>query len=134
MATWKEVALIYGPEHIGKGVQRLLPELDSMLGFGAKPLLEKISTWIVIVATFLGPILAVKWSKLRSPWDLIVVGITGFLSTGLWDILEALFVPAAFSVRPYYPGVYSPTAYGTPMAPMAPAAAAPSYGKYRVTG
>ena len=128
MATWKEVALIYGPLHIGKGVERLLPYVDTYFPTGL--LGQKASTWIVVAVTVAVPLIAVKWAyKLKSPWDVVALGVAGFLSTGLWDVVLGMITPAAAR---YHPGVWSAVPMSPPMA-VAPPPSIPGMGKYRAT-
>jgi hypothetical protein len=87
VATWKEVGVNYGGQHIGKGIARALLEVDKALGKAGAPLTQRPSVWITVVGTFALPAAAVM-GKLRDPWDKLAILAGGFLSTGLWDIIE----------------------------------------------
>jgi hypothetical protein len=113
MATWRDTGVNYGGQHIGKGVTRLLKEVDKALGKETAPVQEKPSTWVIVAGTFLLPTAAVL-AKLEDPWDKLAILTGGFLSTNLWDIIEEAMAAggggAAAAVRSSPAPVYTPPA------------------------
>jgi hypothetical protein len=115
VATWKDVGVNYGGQHIGKGISRALREVDKYLGKAAAPIQERPSTWITVVGTFALPAAAIL-GKLKDPWDKLAILTGGFISTGLWDIAEeamatpapAVYVPAAYVPRATVPATSAP--------------------------
>jgi hypothetical protein len=99
MATWREVGVDYGGQHIGKGIARLLQEVDKYAKKDTAPIQEKPSTWITIVASVGLPAAAVLL-KLKDPWDKLLILTGGFISTGLWDIAEELSATSAGTTAP----------------------------------
>jgi hypothetical protein len=129
VATWREVGVNYGGQHIGKGISRALREVDKYLRKEAAPIQERPSTWITVLGTFALPAAAVL-GKLRDPWDKLAVLTGGFISTGLWDIIEEAMVTAgAAGAAAYVPAarVSSPAVF--------PSTATPAAGRarYQVT-
>jgi hypothetical protein len=139
MATWRDTGVNYGGQHIGKGVTRLLKEIDKALGKETAPVQEKPSTWVIVAGTFLLPTAAVL-AKLEDPWDKLAILTGGFLSTNLWDIIEEAMAAAggggAAAGAPYVPPTYVPPAptQATPAAPTQAPAPAATRGRYQVTG
>ncbi len=125
MATWRDVGVNYGGQHIGKGVSRALREVDKILGKEAAAIHERPSTWITVIGTFALPAAAI-FLKLRDPWDKLAILTGGYLSTGLWDIIEEAMVAggagggggAAYTPTAYVPPTTS-TAATTPATPTA---------------
>jgi len=89
MVAWSDVLISYGSLHVGKGVARLLREVDRAAGRLASPVAERPSTWI-IVAGSVGFPLASVFLNIRRPYSDILMLIGGFLSTSLWDIAEEM--------------------------------------------
>lgn len=96
-----------------------------MAGKQAAAVLERPSTWITVAGTFGLPALAV-FGKLRDPWDKLAILIGGYISTGLWDIVEEAAAAAGGATAVYTPR--STPSYTPPAAPVR--AASPSVGKY----
>jgi hypothetical protein len=113
MATWRDVGVNYGGQHIGKAVSRGLKALDGYLGKAGAPVEKRPSTWITIVGA-VGLPAAVVLLKVRDPWDKLAILLGGFLSTNLWDIAEEAMAAAgggaAAAVRSSPAPVYTPPA------------------------
>jgi len=132
VATWREVGFNYGGQHIGKGVSRALREVDKILGKEAAAIHERPSTWITVIGTFALPAAAVL-GKLKDPWDKLAILTGGFLSTGLWDIIEEAMVTAGGGGAA---AAYTPTAYvpaTVPPATPTPAPVVATRGRYQIT-
>jgi hypothetical protein len=109
VTTWREVGVNYGGQHIGKGIARALLEVDKALGKAGAPLMERPSVWVTVVGTFAFPA-AAMFLKLKDPWDKLAILTGGFLSTGLWDIIEEAMVAAGGAGAAYVPARYVPPA------------------------
>jgi hypothetical protein len=120
VTTWREVGVNYGGQHIGKGIARALLEVDKALGKAGAPLMQRPSVWVTVVGTFALPAAAI-FAKLRDPWDKLAVLAGGFLSTGLWDIIEEAMVAAGGGAG----AAYVPARY-VPPAPVSASASAPA--------
>jgi hypothetical protein len=107
MATWREVGVNYGGQHIGKGIARLLQEVDKYAKKETAPIQKKPSTWITIAASIGLPAAAVLL-KLKDPWDKLLILTGGFISTGLWDIAEKLSATPTGTTAYYTPASYIP--------------------------
>lgn len=120
MATWKDVGFNYGGQHIGKGVSRALREVDRILGKEAAAIQERPSTWITVIGTFAFPAAAILL-KLRDPWDKLAILTGGYLSTGLWDIVEEAIAAGGGGGggAAYTPTAYAPTTAATSATPTA---------------
>jgi hypothetical protein len=105
MATWREVGVNYGGQHIGKGISLLIKEVDKYAGKASAPIEQRPSTWITVIGAIGLPAAAI-FLKLKDPWDKLAILTGGFISTALWDIAEeamaaagggagATYVPAA---------------------------------------
>jgi len=117
VATWRDVGVNYGGQHIGKGIARLLKEVDKYAGKAAAPIEQRPSTWITVIGTFAFPVAAVL-GKLKDPWDKLAILIGGFISTGLWDIIEEAMVAAGGSAgAAYVPAAYVPPVSASASAP-----------------
>lgn len=136
MVTYREVGIIYGGQHIGKGLTRGFVEIDKAMEREAlKPHLRP-STWLNLGLGVGLPLISV-FAKLRDPWDDLLVLAGGFTSTKVWDYAEE-YVAASPSPGGTPPG-YVPVPPGyTPVPPPTPTpspALPPAYrGRYRVTG
>jgi len=110
VATWREVGVNYGGQHIGKGRSRALREVDRILGKEAAAIHERPSTWITVAGTFAFPAIAI-FAKLKDPWDKLAILTGGFLSTGLWDIIEEAMATAGGggAAVAYIPAYAAPT-------------------------
>jgi len=86
----RDIAFVYGGEHIGKGIVRGLEFLDVQYPgavFGLDPSL------IVDVAGSVGGVLGGLY--LKPPFDILSVLIGGYMSTDLWRHAEKMATPAA---------------------------------------
>ncbi|MEM2292755.1 MAG: hypothetical protein QXX41_05720 [Nitrososphaerota archaeon] len=107
MATLRDVGVSYGGQHIGKGLSKLLTEIDKIANKATAPVFERPSTWITIAAAAGLPAAAIFF-KLRDPWDKLAILVGGFISTNLWNIIEeaaaatptVTFVPTEVSPAP----------------------------------
>jgi hypothetical protein len=110
VATWRDVGVNYGGQHIGKGIARALLEVDKALGKAGAPLTQRPSVWLTVAGTVGLPAAAI-FLKLRDPWDKLAILAGGFLSTGLWDIVEEAMVAAGGAAgAAYVPARYVPPA------------------------
>jgi hypothetical protein len=113
MTSWREIGVIYGGQHIGKGISRGLKELDRYMGKEAAAVQERPSTWVVVAGAVGLPLLAV-YAKLKDPWDKLAILTGGFLSTNLWDIIEEAMTTAGggggAAGAAYVPAAYVPPA------------------------
>lgn len=108
VATWKEVGVNYGGQHIGKGISRALRELDRLLGKETAAIFERPSIWITIIGAFGLPAAAV-YAKLKDPWDKLAILTGGFLSTGFWDVIEEVVAGGGGAGAAYTPTAYAPS-------------------------
>ena len=106
MATLRDVGVSYGGQHIGKGLNKLLTEIDKIAKKATAPVFERPSTWITIAAAAGLPIAAILL-KLRDPWDKLAILVGGFISTNLWNIIEE--AAAATPTVKFVPTAVSPT-------------------------
>jgi hypothetical protein len=110
VSTWRDVGVNYGGQHIGKGITRALKEVDKALGKEAAAIQERPSTWITVIGTFTFPAAAI-FLKLKDPWDKLFILIGGYISTGLWDIIEEAMIAGGGGGAPgaaYYPTYVAP--------------------------
>jgi hypothetical protein len=114
VATWRDVGVNYGGQHIGKGITRLLKEVDRMTGKTAAAIQERPSTWITVIGTFAFPAAAI-FLKLKDPWDKLAILTGGYISTGIWDIIEEAMVTGGGGGSPG--GAYFPTTVSVPPTP-----------------
>ena len=126
MTSWREIGVIYGGQHIGKGISRGLKELDRYMGKEAAAVQERPSTWVVVAGAVGLPLLAV-YAKLKDPWDKLAILTGGFLSTNLWDIVEEAMVAAGGAAgAAYVPARYVPPVSAVASAPAQTVASAPA--------
>lgn len=116
-ASAREIALVYGGQHIGKGITRAMEYVDTLYP-GA--VLGQDPSLLVDIVGAVGGILGGLY--LRDPFDTLALLIGGYLSTDLWRHAEKMasrtataFVPAAVSAPV--------TVVGTPAPAPAPKAA-----------
>jgi len=120
--TVRDIALVYGGQHIGKGITRAMEYLDAQYPgavLGQDPSL---------IADIAGTILGIAGGLyLKAPFDVLSVLIGGYMSTDLWRHAEKMAAPAA-AVR------FVPVAPKAPAGPSvkAPQTAAPKIGRYVV--
>lgn len=113
MMTINDIAVVYGGQHIGQGVERLLEYLDVQYPAGI------MGVKASLIGDLLGTVGGVYGAmELDPPYDLLIALIGGHLSTNLWEQAEEFM------------GL-GPVAYGTPSykytsAPQKPAAPASS--------
>jgi len=122
MKTVKDIAVVYGADHIGQGILRGLEWLDTQypgVVFGQDP-----SLLIDLVATVGG-----IWGalNLKDPYDMLALLLGGYISTDLWRQAEKITAPAARFVAAPTPATTvkqtvvksAPTATPTGTAPLA---------------
>jgi hypothetical protein len=119
MATWRDVLVIYGGLHVGKGVLRLLKEVDNRMGWAANPPSRRLTTWVAVGAGVAAPFVAMN-RRIRSPWDTFALLVGGYLSTYVWDVAEEV---AATGVLLSPPLSLAPRTFALPPAQAAPAPA-----------
>jgi len=115
-----DVLRVWGPQHLAKGVERGLNELDRVLGKTGAPVYEKPSFYGNLIAAIGGAVAALK---LGSPWDVVMAIYSGHHSTTLWDYLEE-FMATGLTTRARV--TYVPTAKPAPTPAPAPTAPAPA--------
>jgi len=106
MTTWKEVGVVYGGQHIAKGLERGFVEIDKYMKKEAALVQERPSTWLNVGLGIGLPLVAV-FGKVKSPYDMLLVLMGGHFSTKLWDYAEEAalaMAPASAAVA----GVYTP--------------------------
>jgi len=101
MPTWKEVGLIVGGQHIAKGIERGLVELDRVLGKEAAPVHERPSTWINTVGG-VALVLLPRFVRVPEEADFVLTALGGHMTTKVWDYVEEAMSPAtaAYAVAP----------------------------------
>lgn len=109
MATWRDVGIKYGAQHIAKGINRALIEVDRMAGKAAAPIQERPSVWTSIGLGIALPI-AAMYLKVKDPYDKLLILIGGYLSTNVWDYIEEAMTGAGGGGA----AAYTPTAYIPP--------------------
>jgi len=87
MVTWKDVGVVYGGQHIAKGLERGFVEVDRAVGREALAPHERPSTWLNMGLGIGLPLLAVL-TKVRDPWGLVLVSMGGHMTTKVWDYAE----------------------------------------------
>jgi hypothetical protein len=110
--TWREVGVIYGGQHIAKGLERGFVEVDRYMNRSASPVQERPSTWLNM-GLGVGLPLVAMYGKVRSPYNALMVLMGGHFSTKLWDYGEevltgvggggaarVVYVPAAAAATP----------------------------------
>ena len=90
MMTLRDVLVIYGGQHVGEGIRRLLLWCDAQKPEGIYGV--KISLIGDVIGTIGGVAGALY---LRPPYDMLMALIGGHLSTDLWRHAEAAMAPAA---------------------------------------
>jgi len=130
---WREVGVIVGGQHIFKGIERAVEEIDVAMGKAAAPVFERPSTWINTVGGLLA-VLFPRFVRMPDVLDMLLTVGGGHMTTKLWDYIEEYMAAAAAAAAPAYipPSVpaTAPTAPTVATPTPAPAAA----GKYRVVG
>lgn len=126
----KDIALVYGGQHIGKGIVRGLEYLDTLYPgaiFGADPSL--IADLFGTVGGIIGGL------YLKEPFDVLSTLIGGYMSTDLWRQAEKMAAPAV-TVRfvPVTPtSTVSQRTVKVPASTTQPAITSQK-GRYRITG
>ena len=138
VVTVSDLLKYWGPQHLGKGIERGLEEVDRVTGRAALPPHERPSLWGNVGMSVIGALGAVF---LPAPWDLVLAVWGGHHSTTLWDYVEEYVAPAAAIV--YRPAGAStsaarfvkPTLQVIPQAiPQVIPQVTPQKGKYQITG
>jgi len=129
MVNWKDVGIVYGGQHIAKGIERGFVEIDRATGREALAPHSRPSTWLNIGLGIGLPLLAVM-ARVKAPWDLVLVSMGGHMTTKVWDYAEEYVGSPGGGTLTYKPAggrayVYKP-AGGQETVP-------PFKGKYRVT-
>ena len=99
MIDLKKILVKWGPQHLAKGIERGLVELDGVIvGWPVQPSLvgNLAFTALGAVGAFMAP----------KPFDEIMAIWGGHHSTTLWDYLEGMMTPAArarVAARTYIP-------------------------------
>jgi len=131
MPTWREIGLVYGGAHIGRGISKALDQMDAALGATGKKALERPSFWATVAVSVGVPIVAalaerrVRGAAARA---LLMAGVAAAaaVSTKIWDYIEELLLATAGGVAAarYVPAQYfvAPPAPAPAPAPPAPAA------------
>gem|GEM_PF-5502038 len=111
--TTSDVGLIVGSEFAAKGVERLTRFADQQLGLTARPVLERLHTWVPPVVGVVLVLAAVMTNALkrRPTAQLAAVAAGAHLLTEGVDIAEEVATGAAagFVVTGFVPGVLPPT-------------------------
>lgn len=84
----KEILIKIGPQHLAKGIERALDEVDKVIvGWPVQPSLVGNAGLAALgaIGAFMAP----------SPYDEILAIWGGHHSTTLWDYLEAMMTPVA---------------------------------------
>jgi len=101
MPTWREIGLVYGGAHIGKGVSKAIDMMDPALGATNKKVWERPSFWTTLAISIGVPALAAfAERRVRSGTAkaLLVAGAVAAaaVSTKIWDYVEeAMATPRA---------------------------------------
>jgi len=127
MVAWREIGVIYGGQHIAKGLERGFEEIDRMTGKLAAPVEQRPSTWLNIGLGVGLPLIAV-FARIRDPWDKLLVLMGGHFSTKIWDYVEEYMAAKGGAAAAYVPASAAPTVTAPAVAapPTATATATPS--------
>ena len=125
MPTWREIGLVYGGAHIGRGISKALDQMDAALGATGKKALERPSFWATVAVSVGVPIVAalaerrVRGAAARA---LLMAGVAAAaaVSTKIWDYIEELLLGVAA------PAVVPPRVPTAPPKPPAPPRAPPT--------
>jgi hypothetical protein len=92
--AWATTGIIVGGQHVAKGIERGLRELDRALGRAAAPVLRRPSTWITALGG-VALVLIPRFVRVGGTTDLFLTTLGGHLTTQLWDIAEEAMAGAA---------------------------------------
>lgn len=120
VATWREVGLFYGGQHIAKGLERGFEQIDYLTGKAAAPVQQRLSTWLNIGLSIVLPFIAV-FTRIGDPWDKLLVLAGGHMSTKIWDYVEEGMAAGGGGGGGYMPAIQEMEASPTEAAPTAPA-------------
>jgi len=123
----RDIALVYGGQHIGKGITRAMEYLDAL--YPGAVLGQDPSLIADIIGTVGG---IVGGLYLRAPFDVLSVLIGGYMSTDLWRHAEKMVAPAAVRFVPAASPATTVSRY-TVKPETVPAGTAPK-GRYMITG
>jgi len=132
MPTWREIGLVYGGAHIGKGVSKAIDMIDPALKATNKKVWERPSFWTTLAISIGVPVLATfaeKRVRSRTAKALLVAGAVAAaaVSTKIWDYVEEAMATAgagATVARAAVAGVTSaPVTYSVSAPAPAPAPA-----------
>jgi len=118
----RDIAIIYGGQHLGNAAERILAWADTQrpAGIMGRP----ISFWGDLAGTIGGVVGAMR---LRAPWDMIAALMGGHMSTNLLRHFEAMFAAGL-------PVASKPVAAASLPAVVTPPASAFTQSKYVITG
>ena len=86
--TVRDVAVVYGGQHIGQGIERALIWADTQVPGGV------MGVSLSLIGDIVGTIGGVAGALyLGAPWDMLSALIGGHLSTDLWRHAEAMITP-----------------------------------------
>lgn len=97
MVTWGEIGVIYGGQHIAKGLERAFDEVDKALGKEGETTFRRPSTLLNLGLGVFLPVIAI-YGRVRDPLATLLVVIGGHMSTKVWEYVEEAMVggsPAA---------------------------------------
>jgi hypothetical protein len=99
MPTWREIGLVYGGAHIGKGVSKAIDMIDPALGATNKKVWERPSFWTTLAISVGVPVLAAfaeKRVRSRTAKALLAAGAVAAaaVSTKIWDYVEEAMATA----------------------------------------
>ena len=122
----KDVAVVYGGQNIGQGIERAMQWVDTQYPEGV------MGIQLSLLADIIGALGGVAGALyLGAPWDLLAALVGGHLSTDLWRHAEAMIMPLGMPVAVPPSRVYSRYTV-KPQTPI-PQAPVPR-GRYQITG
>jgi hypothetical protein len=92
MVEIKESGLRGGSQHLGKGIERILVEVDKALGKAGAPVIERPSTWGNILG---GALMVVAGAYVSKPLDEILTEAGWHMTTKVWDAIEEAMAAGA---------------------------------------
>jgi len=99
MPTWREIGLVYGGAHIGKGVSKAIDMIDPALNATNKKVWERPSFWTTLAISIGVPVFAALAEKSVRSWTakaLLAAGVVAAaaVSTKIWDYVEEAMATA----------------------------------------
>ena len=117
--AWKESGIILGAQHLFKGIETIIEQIDVMAGKSAAPVWQKPSTWINVLGGA-ALIILPRVKRLPATLDTLLTVGGSYMTTKVWDIIEqAMAAPAPAAVRfvPAMPVYTPPTPVAAETAP-----------------